>query len=159
MIRQLPTVLACIYAERVARITGPGGPPSSTVDPYTVIRAVAEQLLPVSGSLVLPNTLTRGIFRIVVGAAPPPGLSGGVETAVLASSVDFDAFIDFPDWTAQVFIYAGLCLLLLGLMAWLGSHRLQRRAWGRRLALSGGGLFVVGSAWNTFLDLLTYVLG
>jgi hypothetical protein len=94
-----------------------------------------------------------------VGNVPLPGLSGGLETTVLASSVDFRALIDFPDWTAQVFIYAGLCLLVLGLMAWLGSHRLQRRAWGRRLALSGGGLFVVGSAWSTFLNLLTYVLG
>jgi hypothetical protein len=65
----------------------------------------------------------------------------------------------FPDWTASVFVSAGLCLLLVGLLAWLGSHRLQRRWWGRRLALSGGGLFVVGTAWSTFLDLLTYVLG
>jgi hypothetical protein len=67
--------------------------------------------------------------------------------------------LDFPDWTAQIFVYAGLCLLLLGGMAWLGSHRMQRRDWGRRLALSGGGLFVVGTAWSTFMDLLTYVLG
>jgi len=159
MIRHLPTVLACIYAERITGITRAGGPPSATGSPSAMVRAIAEQLLPVSGPLVLPDTLTRGIFRTIVGADPPPGLSGGVETAVLASSVDFDALIDFPDWTAQVFIYAGLCLLLLGVMAWLGSHRLQRRAWGRRLALSGGGLFVVGSAWSAFLDLLTYVLG
>jgi len=159
MIRQLPPVLAYIYAERITGITEAGGPPSATGGPSAMIRAIAEQLLPVSGPLVLPDTLTRGIFRTIVGADPPPGLSGGVETAVLASSVDFDALIDFPDWTAQVFIYAGLCLLLLGLMAWLGSHRLQRRAWGRRLALSGGGLFVVGSAWSAFLDLLTYVFG
>lgn len=67
--------------------------------------------------------------------------------------------LDFPDWTARVFVYAGLCLLLLGLMAWLGSHRMERRDWGRRLAFSGGGLFVVGTAWHTVIDLLTYVLG
>jgi len=90
---------------------------------------------------------------------PSPRLSGRWETTVLASGVDFGALLNFPAWTAQVFSYAGLCLLLLGLMAWLGSHRLQRRTWGRRLALSGGGLFVVGSAWSTFLNLLTYVLG
>jgi hypothetical protein len=78
---------------------------------------------------------------------------------VFLSSVDFGGFLDFPGWTAQVFIYAGLCLLLLGLMAWLGSHHLQRRTWGRRIALSGGGLFIIGSAWGTFINLLTYVLG
>jgi hypothetical protein len=78
---------------------------------------------------------------------------------VLASSVDFRTLIDLPDWTARVFVSAGLCLLLLGLMAWLTGPGRQRRAWGRRLALSGGGLFVVGSAWETFLTLLRYVLG
>ena len=159
MIRQLPTGLAYVYSERVAGITSPVDPPQLAFNPSVMIRAIAEQLLPVGGPLAFPDTLTRGIPGEVVGNVPLPGLSGGLETTVLASSVDFRALIDFPDWTAQVFIYAGLCLLVLGLMAWLGSHRLQRRAWGRRLALSGGGLFVVGSAWSTFLNLLTYVLG
>lgn len=148
-----------MYVERVASITGPGDPPSSTGDLSAIIQSVAEQLVPVNSPLVLPDTLIQWIFRTIVGVVPSPDRSGSVETAVLASSVNFDALINFPDWTAQVFIYAGLCLLLLGLMAWLGSHRLQRRAWGRQLALSGGGLFVVGSAWSTFLDLITYVLG
>lgn len=159
MIRQLPTVLTCICAERVAGITSPVGPPRLAFDPSVMIRAITEQLLPVSSPLARPDTLIQLILRNIVGAVSPPDLPGGVETTVLASSVDLGALIDFPDWTAQVFIYAGLCLLVLGLMAWLGSPRLQRRAWGRRLALSGGGLFVVGSAWSTFLNLLTYVLG
>jgi len=73
--------------------------------------------------------------------------------------VDFSSMLDFPPWTATVFVYAGLVLLVLGLMAWLGSHSFYRRAWGRRLAMSGGGLFVVGTAFRTFVDLLQYVLG
>jgi hypothetical protein len=72
---------------------------------------------------------------------------------------DFASLLAFPSWTGQVFALGGLCLLVLGLMAWLSSHRLQRRAWGRRFTLTGGGLFVVGTAWGTFLDLLRYVLG
>ena len=80
-------------------------------------------------------------------------------TVIFASSVDFGALLDFPPWTGRVFVYAGLCLLLLGVMAWLGSHHIQRRAWGWRLTLSGGGLFVVGSAWSTFVGVVRYVLG
>ena len=159
MIRPLFTFLAFIHPARIAEVTSTVDPPGSTSSLSSMLRAVAEQLLSVSGPIVFPEYLTREMLGTVVKNVPSRGLSGGWETTVLASSVDFGALIDFPDWTAQVFIYAGLCLLLLGLMAWLGSHRLQRRAWGRRLILSGGGLFVVGSAWNTFLDLLRYVLG
>jgi O-antigen ligase len=67
--------------------------------------------------------------------------------------------LDFPAWTGSVFSLAGLVLLVLGLMACLGSHRRYRRTWGRRMAFSGGGLFVVGTAFGTFIDLLQYVLG
>jgi len=119
----------------------------------------AQYLHSISEPLVLIDSFPYGATVPVMRNVPPAGLSGGWETTVLASGVDFGALLNFPAWTAQVFIYAGLCLLLLGLMAWLGSHRLQRRTWGRRLALSGGGLFVVGSAWSTFLNLLRYVLG
>lgn len=87
------------------------------------------------------------------------GIVGGWLFLPFASPPDFGAMLDFPPWTARVFVYAGLCLLLLGLMAWLGSHRMQRRSWGRRLTFWGGGLFVVGTAWRTFLELLSYVLG
>jgi len=159
MIRPLLTFLAYVHPARIAEVTSTVDPPGSSSILSSMLRAVAEQLLPLNGPIVLPEYLTRKIPQTVVRNLPSRGLSGEWETTVLASSVDFGALIDFPDWTAQVFIYAGLCLLLLGLMAWLGSHRLQRRAWGRRLTLSGGGLFVVGSAWSTFLDLLRYVLG
>ena len=159
MIRPLLTFLAFVHPARIAEFTGTVDPPGSTSSLSSMLRAVAEQLLSVSGPIALPEYLTRAIPETVVRNVPLRGLAGEWEMTVLASSVDFGALVDFPDWTAQVFIYAGLCLLLLGLMAWLGSHRLQRRAWGRRLTLSGGGLFVVGSAWNTFLDLLRYVLG
>jgi drug/metabolite transporter superfamily protein YnfA len=86
----------------------------------------------------------------LIGLGPPVAAAGGP---------DFASLLAFPDWTGQVFALAGLCLLLLGLMAWLSSHRLQRRTWGRRFTLTGGGLFVVGTAWGSFLDLLRYVLG
>jgi hypothetical protein len=159
MIRPLFTFLAFSHSARIAEVTRTVDPPGSTSSLSSMLRAVAEQLLSVSGPITVPEYLTRAIPEAVVRNVPSRGLAGEWEMTVLASSVDFGALVDFPDWTAQVFIYAGLCLLLLGLMAWLGSHRLQRRAWGRRLTLSGGGLFVVGSAWNTFLDLLRYVLG
>lgn len=159
MIRQLLTFFAYVHPARIVEVTSTVDPPGSMSSLSSMLQMVAEQLIPISGPIVLPEYLTREMLGTVVKNVPSRELSGGWETTVLASSVDFGALIDFPDWTAQVFIYAGLCLLLLGLMAWLGSHRLQRRAWGRRLILSGGGLFVVGSAWSTFLDLLRYVLG
>jgi hypothetical protein len=82
----------------------------------------------------------------------------GLTTSVL-SAVDFGSMLDFPEWTDGAFTLAGLVLLVLGMMAWLGSHSDYRRAWGRRMAFSGGGLFVVGTAFGTFVDLLQYVLG
>jgi hypothetical protein len=90
----------------------------------------------------------------------PPGVAlVDAGPVLIVAAVDFGSMLDFPPWTATVFSYAGLVLLVLGLMAWLGSHSLYRRAWGRRLILSGGGLFVVGTAFGTFVDLLQYVLG
>ena len=85
-------------------------------------------------------------------------LQQGSAASVLAA-IDFGSMLDFPAWTDSVFALAGLVLLVLGLMAWLGSHSGYRRAWGRRMAFSGGGLFVVGTAFGTFVDLLQYVLG
>ncbi len=158
MIRPLPTFLAYTHPARVAEVTSTVDSPGSMSSLSSMLQMVTEQLLLIGGQIVFAECLTQEMFGTVVKNVPSRGLSGRWETTVLASSVDFGALIDFPDWTAQLFIYAGLCLLLLGLMAWLGSHRLQRQAWGRRLTLSGGGLFVVGSAWNTFLDLLRYVL-
>jgi len=82
-----------------------------------------------------------------------------VTLSSFVAAVDFSAMLDFPPWTDTLFAYTGLVLLVLGLMAWLGSHSTYRRSWGRRLALSGSGLFVVGMAFGTFVDLLEYVLG
>ena len=159
MIRQLLTFLAYVHPARNAEVTSTVDPPGSMYSLSSMLQTVVEQLIPISGPIISPEYLTREMLGTVVKNVLSRGLSGEWEMTVLTNSVDFGALVDFPDWTAQVFIYAGLCLLLLGLMSGLGSHRLQRRAWGRRLTLSGGGLFVVGSAWNTFLDLLRYVLG
>jgi len=82
-----------------------------------------------------------------------------VTLSSFVAAIDFSAMLDFPPWTETLFAYTGLVLLVLGLMAWLGSHSTYRRSWGRRLTLSGSGLFVVGMAFGTFVDLLEYVLG
>ncbi|MDS0283965.1 hypothetical protein [Haloarcula onubensis] len=122
-----------------------------------------DLMLPVTGPLTIP--LER--FHIagdVLGSFASLGwlyLSAFQLSSpeTILAVVDFSSILDFPPWTATVFVYAGLVLLVLGMMAWLGSHSLYRRAWGRRLAMSGGGLFVVGTAFRTFVDLLQYVLG
>jgi len=82
-----------------------------------------------------------------------------VTLSSFVAAIDFSVMLDFPPWTETLFAYTGLVLLVLGLMAWLGSHSTYRRSWGRRLTLSGSGLFVVGMAFGTFVDLLKYVLG
>ena len=103
--------------------------------------------------------LTHRPFTDFVEPPDVVALVRGADSFALASGFNIGSMLDFPNWTAQVFVYAGLCLLLLGLIAWFGSHRIHRRSWGRRLTLSGAGLFVVGSAFGTVLDLLKYVLG
>ena len=147
------------YPTWITEITDTVSPRRSAVGLSLVLQTSVERVRSIAESIPIHEFPTRAIPNVIVRSGPPRGLAGELEMTVFAGSVDFGGLIQFPDWTARVFVYAGLCLLLLGLMAWLGSHRLQRRAWGRRLTLSGGGLFVVGSAWNTFLDLLRYVLG
>jgi len=123
--------------------------PLLLIIPAFVIRLVAptqDLLLPVAGPLTLP----------IEGWIP---LSKHPFSAFVLAAVDFGSMLDFPAWTDTVFSMAGLVLLVLGVMAWLGSHSGYRRAWGRRMAFSGGGLFVVGTAFGTFVDLLQYGLG
>ena len=136
--------------------------------------ATAQDLLfPVAGPLTLPigrwipPSGSGSTPSIVFGPIGPPDSAivssanqlQHVFSAFVLAAVDFGSMLDFPAWTETVFSMAGLVLLVLGLMAWLGSHSGYRRAWGRRMAFSGGGLFVVGTAFGTFVDLLQYVLG
>ena len=159
MIQQPPPILAYVHAKRAASTIGPRTPRRAAPDTSVLVQAVTEQRFAGSNLFAHVNTLFEARRANARGYVPFSGPSGRFETTILAGSADFETLIDFPDWTAQVFMYAGLCLLLLGLMAWFSSHRLKQRAWGRRLVLSGGGLFVVGSAWSTFVNLLRYVLG
>lgn len=64
----------------------------------------------------------------------------------------------FPPWTGTVLKFAGLCILLIGVMAWLTAIGIPRRAWGRRVALSGVALTIVGFAFDAFVEVLKYVL-
>jgi hypothetical protein len=159
MIHQSLPILAYVYAERVASTIGPGTPLRVSSGTSVLIQSITELQFAGSDLFAHLNALFESRRTNAWEYVPLPDPSGRFETTILAGSVDFETLIDFPDWTAQVFIYAGLCLLLLGLMAWLSSHRLKQRAWGRRLVLSGVGLFVVGTAWSTFVNLLRYVLG
>lgn len=148
-----------------------------TIPPFAprLVEATQDLFLRVAGPLTvsigkwLPPRRSGYAPGIVFGPIEPP-------TSTIANSanelqhvftfslfvlvaVDFGSMLDFPAWTETVFSLAGLVLLVLGMMAWLGSHSGYRRAWGRRMAFSGGGLFVVGTAFGTFVDLLQYVLG
>ena len=148
-----------------------------TIPAFTarLVATTQDLLLPVAGPLTVPVerwTPPSGSGftpSIMFGPIGPPN-SGIVNSAnelqhvftfplFVLAAVDFGSMLDFPAWTETVFSLAGLVLLVLGMMAWLGSHSGYRRAWGRRMAFSGGGLFVVGTAFGTFVDLLQYVLG
>jgi hypothetical protein len=138
-----------------------------------LVATTQDLLLPVAGPLTvpigrwIPPSGSGSTSSIVFGPIGPPDsaiVSSANElqhvfSAFVLAAVDFGSMLDFPAWTETVFSLAGLVLLVLGLMAWLGSHSGYRRAWGRRMAFSGGGLFVVGTAFGTFVDLLQYVLG
>jgi hypothetical protein len=118
------------------------------------IPAFATRLVATTQNLLLPvaRPLTLPIVGWILHGKHP-------FSAFVLAAIDFGPMLDFPAWTDTVFSMAGLVLLVLGVMAWLGSHSGYRRAWGRRMAFSGGGLFVVGTAFGTFVDLLQYVLG
>jgi hypothetical protein len=137
------------------------------------VAATQDLLLPLAGPLVIPpewwtpldgSGYTPGIVFGPIGPPDSVVISSAtafqqVFSAFVIAAIDFGSMLDFPTWTDTVFSMVGLVLLVLGLMAWLGSHSGYRRAWGRRMAFSGGGLFVVGTAFGTFVDLLQYVLG
>ncbi|WP_255152879.1 hypothetical protein [Halorarius halobius] len=137
------------------------------------VATILDRLLPIAGPLTVPIegwVPLAGLGhspRIIFGPLGPPDSVVVTFTTVfqypfsafVLAAVDFGSMLDFPAWTDTVFSMAGLVLLVLGVMAWLGSHSGYRRAWGRRMAFSGGGLFVVGTAFGTFVDLLQYVLG
>jgi len=138
-----------------------------------LVATTQDLLLPLAGPLVVPpewwtsldgSGYTSGIVFGPIGPPDSVVVSSAITFqqvffAFALAAIDFGSMLDFPTWTDTVFSLTGLILLVLGLMAWLGSHSGYRRAWGRRMAFSGGGLFVVGTAFGTFVDLLQYVLG
>jgi len=150
-------------------------PPLFTVPAFAtrLVATIQNLALPITGAFTV--LIEKWLFPVGLGhlqniifkVTSPP--DSGVVTptielpqmisVIVLAAVDFGSMIDFPAWTDTVFSLTGLVLLVLGMMAWLGSHNGSRRAWGRRMAFSGGGLFVVGTAFGTFVDLLEYVLG
>lgn len=77
---------------------------------------------------------------------------------VLAVGPELADALSFPPWTGTVMTYGGLLTFLIGMMAWVTGLSRHRRAWGRSVAVSGVGLAVVGFAFETFLEVLQYVL-
>ena len=149
--------------------------PLLTVSVFVAQLAAAIQtlLFSITGPLTVPMRRLPLSIEVDSAVISVPGSINSLESSTVSvvdrsfrmplafglAAVDFGSMLDFPAWTETAFSLAGLVLLVLGLMAWLGSHSGYRRAWGRRMAFSGGGLFVVGTAFGTFVDLLQYVLG
>lgn len=107
---------------------------------------------------VAPRSL--GAIPLTFGAAvPPPVQMGeGLALVVLAVGSELADALAFPPWTGTVLTFGGLCTFLIGVMAWLSSRRVDRRAWGRRVAVSGVSLTIVGFAFKSFLAVIEYVL-
>lgn len=69
-----------------------------------------------------------------------------------------EAALQFPAWVGPVMNRVGLIVLVIGAMAWWGSRRPPRRAWGRRLCTVGLLLAIVGANFPAFISLLKYVI-
>lgn len=82
----------------------------------------------------------------------------GLLFVLLDVGADLAEALAFPPWTGTVVKFAGLCTFLIGTMAWLTGRRLHRRAWGRRIAVSGCTLTIVGFAFDAFVEVIKYVL-
>jgi hypothetical protein len=140
-----------------------------------------SDVTPIAGPFVLPpewlvsiaTPLAEAVSAVRLVLPPPTGpllfpaewADPVVGSAVLtASFVPLDVStalanaVDFPPWVGTVTKYTGLCVFVLGLMAWLSSYGYRTRVWGRRVAVSGIALTVAGFAFGTFVDLLKYVL-
>lgn len=101
-----------------------------------------------------------GALPLAFGAVIPPPVRmwEGLILIVLAVESELADALAFPPWTGTVLTFGGLCTLLIGIMAWLSSRRVDRRAWGRRVAFSGVCLTIIGVAFQTFLSVIEYVL-
>lgn len=82
----------------------------------------------------------------------------GLSVIALDVGTELAEALAFPPWTGFVIKFAGLCTFLIGVMAWATSASIHRRAWGRRIAVSGVTLTIVGFAFGSFVEVLEYVL-
>lgn len=157
---------------------------ANTVSAQTIqylLEGAGSKIAPVTGPIMLPQEWLIAIAAALLEASssarlafPPPtgpllfpiewtGPTAG-SAVVTASLVPLDVStaladaVDFPPWVGTVTKYAGLCVFLLGLMAWLSGFGYRTRTWGRRVAVSGIAIAIVGFAFGTFVDLLKYVL-
>lgn len=117
------------------------------VAPVDTFPAVAALCLPVVLALPIPAV-----------APSPVRTVEALPFVVLEVGSDIADALAFPPWTGTVIKFAGLCTLLIGVMAWLTGMSIHRRAWGRRVALSGAALTIVGFAFDAFVEVLKYVL-
>lgn len=116
-----------------------------------------EREPPAGGGFPLQSSAVLGFPLVLV--LPPPILAVGDPTLVLLDvGSDLAEALAFPSWTGTVLKFAGLCMLLIGVMAWATGVSIHRRAWGRRIAVSGFVLTIVGFAFGTFVEVLEYVL-
>lgn len=111
-------------------------------------------------SIAAPGSRSsRGFTLALASVMPFPGYTPeGISFVALAIGSELADALAFPPWTGTVLKFAGLCTLLIGTMAWLTARGIHRRGWGRRVALSGATLTVVGFAFDTFVEVLKYVL-
>lgn len=102
------------------------------------------------------------ILTMVVPRFPGPLVGEqfvmGLSVIALDIGTELAEALAFPPWTGTVIKFAGLCTLLIGVMAWATSVSTPRRAWGRRIAVSGVTLTIVGFAFDSFVEVLEYVL-
>lgn len=121
---------------------------------------LAPALQLTTGSTPAVASRSLGTIPLAFGAVvPPPVRMGeGLVLVVLAVGNDLAEALAFPPWTGTVLTFGGLCTFLIGVMAWLASRRDDHRAWGRRVAVSGVSLTIVGFAFQTFLTVIEYVL-
>lgn len=132
---------------------------TASISPHAGWVGVGETLVAISGLIEGSNS---GLSRLIPGPVfsslyfSSVSLASGPVPLEIGGALS-DA-LDFPPWTGTVVKFAGLCTFLIGVMAWLSSLGYRRRSWGRHIALSGAALTVVGFAFDTFVELLKYVL-
>lgn len=147
--RHPQTVIAsCLTDAKEMLLALPPRPPiRSQANSALDAEAETSQRVPILGGIALGPVLV-----------PLSTIGWGHLVVLLDVGTELADALAFPPWTGTVVKFAGLCTLLIGVMAWLTGMSIHRRAWGRRIAVSGFALTIVGLAFDTFVEVLKYVL-